>query len=159
MNKGVGFFTGRALSHIGPVAGRIGSSFGVGLAAFAGETAATLLAQQFGFEDKRFEAGAGFAGAVGAGALAGAAFGPIGAGLGAGVAAAGVGVSKLTSALFNSGWGKSGPVDNWFFYETKDASNMCFGTYCSGDNWYTHTYDKRSPGSNSSGDFFSAGQA
>lgn len=160
MKQALGFMTSRALTQVGPIAAQVGSSFGVGLAAWAGEVAATKLAQQFGFEDKRFEACAGFAGAVGGAALVGACFGgPVGAAIGAGVGAAGVGMSKFTTALMNTGFGFSGPKDNWVYYETHNAPNMCLGSYCSGDTWYTLTHSKKNPPANSSGDCFSAGQA
>lgn len=116
---------------------------GVGVASAVGEFAAGQIAAQFGFEDKRIEAGAAALGAIAAGAIAGAFVGgPIGAGVGAGVGAVGFGVGQVFGALQNVG---HGPSDNWFYYETKDAQNLCFGTYAASDKMYWHTYAKDYP--------------
>lgn len=127
------------------------------MAATAGSIAADTLASKFGFKDKRIEAGAGFIGAVGGAALAGAFFGPIGVAIGAGVGAASFVVSNTAKALMNANLGIVGPKDNWVYYETKDAPNMCFGSYSNNDKMYTIAHTKKNPAPTSSGDCFSAG--
>ncbi|CAD8075594.1 unnamed protein product [Paramecium sonneborni] len=146
----------RAAAQGGAVAFKVLGSFGVGIASAVGEFAAGTIAEQFGFKDKRIENAAALLGAIGAGALAGAFVGgPVGAAAGAGVGAVSFAVGQTFGALARTGWG---PADNWVYYETHDAHNMCFGSYASDDKMYWKTYCNKYPDANSKGDCFSAGQ-
>jgi len=127
----------------------------VGVAAAAGEMAATYICEKLGFSDKRIATYAGLAGGLLAGIAIGACVGgPFGAAGGAAVAGIGWAVGQTVGALMRTG---KGPSDNWAYLETGMVDDeITFGTYAGDDGIYAHTYAKKNLGCYKK-DCFSAG--
>jgi len=163
-----GFWDGAArhmTHHHLKTAASVGVTLGLAVATTTAEIVAGQLVSLIGFENKQIEAAAGLLASIAAGALIGSSgAGPVGAAGGGFIGGVSWTVGQTINAIFNSGFGFSGPSDNWVYAETgyvgaaKEEDDIFFYTYNRSDKLYLVAYDRNYLGNNEK-DVFSAGQA
>mmetsp|Transcript_11247 Transcript_11247/g.16656 ORF Transcript_11247/g.16656 Transcript_11247/m.16656 type:complete len:395 (+) Transcript_11247:88-1272(+) len=119
-----------------------------GIGATIGENLAGLALDAAGVDNYVLRNAGKLGGSIAGGAATGAAIGAMGGPVGvAAGAAAGIGAyatGQVFQGLFNTGFGRKGPEDNWAYIEIGNLKDLevCIGTYKANDEIYFHTYSK-----------------
>lgn len=135
------------------------ASLGPAISSVVGEQVARYAGDKLGVTNHHAKNALNVGGGIVGGAIAGAFVGgPIGALAGAGVGVVNWGVGEAVSALART---TKGPKDNWCYCEIGSLegsrTQLCFGTYNSGDTMYWKTYWNEYKNENSNWEM-SAGQ-